>query len=91
MDKPPGQADNQDMTHGDNTHAELLAEVDEALADKPKTFRQEMRDVIHAPKDSELGKARRTLGWGLILFGIFGVSILFFGIVLVAAVIGSIF
>lgn len=42
-----------------------------------QTLRQEISGMIHAPKGSPEAKARTTLGITLILFGLFGVPILF--------------
>lgn len=77
------------MSQGD--YRDLLAEVDEALTDQPKTFRQSMRELANAKPGTQEDKVRKTLGWGLILIGLFGVTALFFVIVLIAAVIGLIF
>jgi hypothetical protein len=90
MDITPDQADSEGMSQGDYNHSNLLAEVDEALSEQPKTFRQEMRDLINAPKGSDAAKARSGLGWMLILFGLIGVPVLILVIGLAAWVISSI-
>lgn len=72
------------------THGDLLAEVDEALREQPKTFRQEVRDMIRAPKGSDTAKARSVIGWTLVLFGLVGVPLLFLAVVLVGAIVGAI-
>ena len=81
---------------GDYTHSQMredIARLEAELGvDEPvKTVRQEIRDVITAPKGSEVAKARRTLGWALILFGIFGLSVLFFVILLIGGAIAGLF
>ena len=53
----------------------LNAEADDAL--QPQSLRGEIRSLINAPKGSDAAKARSTLGWMLILFGLFGIPLLF--------------
>jgi hypothetical protein len=66
-------------------------ETELGINEPPKTVRQEMRDIITAPKGSDVAKARRTLGWMLILFGLFGIPVLFFVILLIGGVVGALF
>jgi hypothetical protein len=54
-------------------------------------LRKEISDLIHAPKGSAEAKARDKLGISLILFGIFGVSLLFFAVVLIGGAIIALF
>jgi hypothetical protein len=56
-----------------------------------RSLRQEISDLLHAPKGSEVAKARDKLGFGLILFGLFGVSILVFAVLLVGGAIVALF
>ncbi|NED96831.1 hypothetical protein G1H11_16100 [Phytoactinopolyspora alkaliphila] len=64
-----------------------VARIHDQFADirKPKSLRDEIRSVIAAPKDSDVAKARSTLGWSLILFGLIGVPILIAVILVIAA------
>lgn len=80
-----------DYTHGQMRSEIEQLETDLGLYEPPKTVRQELRDVVNAPKGSEVARARRTLGWTLILFGIFGVAAILFGTVLIGAIFGAIF
>lgn len=54
-------------------------------------MREEIRRLVAAPKDSELGKARRTVGWSLIVFGLIGVPILIAVLLVVGYAISSAF
>lgn len=56
-----------------------------------RSIRQEISDLVRAPKGSDVAKARDKLGIMLILAGLFGLPLLFFLVVAVAAVIGAIF
>jgi hypothetical protein len=81
---------------GDYTHSQMREDIarletELGVAEPSKTVRQEIRDVITAPKGSDVAKARRTLGWMLILFGLFGIPVLFFAILLISGAIVALF
>lgn len=72
----------------DYTHGRMRSEIEQleaelGMREPPKTLRQELRDVVNAPKGSEVARARRTLGWTLILFGIFGVPVVIAALLLI--------
>ena len=80
----------------DYTHGQMRSEIGDlerelGLAEPPKTFRDEIRDVIHAPRGSDVAKARRTLGWTLVLAGLFGIPLVFLAVVLIGALLGLVF
>lgn len=56
-----------------------------------RSIRQEISDLIHAPKGSAEAKARDKLGIALVLFGLFGISLLFFGVLLIGGILVALF
>lgn len=83
--------DEREYTHGEmrDDIARLEAELGVGEDQPQPGVREELRRVISAPKGSEVAKARRTLGWMLVVFGLIGVPALIALIVIVAAVIGG--
>ena len=70
-----------------------IVQIHREFADlrRQRGLRQEIGDMIHTPKGSPEAKARDKLGIALILFGIFGVSLVFFIVLLIAAAIAGVF
>lgn len=83
----------RDYTHGEMREdiARLEAELGLSRSDPDETIGDEVHRLIRAEPGSEADKHRKMLGWSLVLFGLFGVTALFLVVVLIAAVLGSVF
>jgi len=77
---------------GAQTAKEVMS-VHREFADlrQQRSMRQEISDLVHAPKGSDVARARDKLGIMLILAGLFGLPLLFGLVIAVGAVIGAIF